>query len=41
MAEITVNQEDEMESWSFGDEAQWAMDDRSGRPIDVKPRRRR
>ena len=36
VAEITVNQEDEMESWSFGDEAQRAMDDRSGRLIDVE-----
>ena len=36
VAETTVNQEDEMESWSFGDEAQWAMDDHSGRTIDVE-----
>ena len=36
VSEITVNQEDETESWSFGDEAQWAMDDRSGRPNDVE-----
>ena len=34
VSEITVNQEDEIESWSCGDEAQWAMDDRSGRPMD-------
>ena len=36
VSEIIVNQEDETESWSFGDEAQWAMDDRSGRAIDVE-----
>ena len=27
VAEIIESQEDEMESWSFGDEAQWAIDD--------------
>ena len=36
VAEITVHQEDEMASWSCGDEAHWAMDDRTGRPIDVE-----
>ena len=36
VSEIIVNQEDETESRSFGEEAQWAMDDRSGRPIDVE-----
>ena len=36
VSEIIVNKEDETESWSFGDEAQWAMDDRSGRRIDVE-----